>query len=241
MPIQAQSMLFIGNSYTGGNTLAWMLEQLAAARGETLFTHSICPGGMTLEFHCTNPQAITAIRQRQWTILSLQEQSLRPIEEPDKTIEFGSQLASFVESNHPDGLRKLVYLTWPRKTSPEKGEALRATYRQLAAKIGAEVVPCGPAWLETIRRLPQIELYQPDNSHPTEVATYLNACVFFATLYVQSPVGLPADLWFRTGNVGNHEHKDARQKLQLDPAVAAELQAIAWECSAAERQAQAAR
>jgi hypothetical protein len=35
-----------------------------------------------------------------------------------------------------------------------------------------------------------LDLWQEDGSHPNEKGTYLAACVFYATLYRQSPEGL---------------------------------------------------
>ena len=38
---------------------------------------------------------------------------------------------------------------------------------------------------------PDLNLYDPDQSHPSPTGTYLSACVFFGVLTGKSPVGLP--------------------------------------------------
>ena len=65
---------------------------------------------------------------------------------------------------------------------------------------------------------PKLVLHQPDKSHPSPKGSYLAACVFYATLFDKSPVGLPAEL--RRGN---------RVLVQIAPDEAAALQKIAWQ------------
>jgi hypothetical protein len=48
-------------------------------------------------------------------------------------------------------------------------------------------LPVGEAWLITGKQHPELELWQGDGSHPTEQGTYLAACVFYATIFRQSP------------------------------------------------------
>jgi hypothetical protein len=48
----------------------------------------------------------------------------------------------------------------------------------------------GYAWFVVRQQDPGIELWQSDQSHPSQAGTYLAACVFYATLFDQSPVGL---------------------------------------------------
>ena len=52
------------------------------------------------------------------------------------------------------------------------------------------MAPVGYAWMMELRKNPQTELWQEDGSHPTLEGTYLAACVFYAAIFDQSPVGL---------------------------------------------------
>jgi hypothetical protein len=75
-----------------------------------------------------------------------------------------------------------------------------AGYLGIAQELKVPVVPVGAAWQAATQRYPQLDLWQSDNSHPTMMGTYLAACVFYATIFRQSPVGLsytaglPADV-----------------------------------------------
>jgi hypothetical protein len=225
----------LGNSYTGGNLLGRMIEQLAAAAGESLFSHSIAPGGVTFEFHCTHPATLSALVERPWDIVTLQDQSLRPIDEPDKTVAFGLNLVKLIEQAVGRKPRLVLYLSWPRKQHPEKLPALEATYRRLADTVGATIAPCGPAWKLARAALPHLEFYQEDLHHPEPVATYLNACVFFATIYGRSPVGLPSALHYRWGNFWNYEAMRPLQTLNLSESDTRALQQFAWDAVQAEK------
>jgi hypothetical protein len=44
------------------------------------------------------------------------------------------------------------------------------------------VVPAGEAWARARALRPEIELYDPDGTHPSDLGTYLTACVFIATI-----------------------------------------------------------
>ena len=72
------------------------------------------------------------------------------------------------------------------------------------------VAPVGRAWERALRD-PAMTLHDPDGSHPSPAGTYLAACVLYATLTGESPVGLD------DGGLG------------LAPASIARLQQVAWD------------
>src|SRR5437660_883291 len=65
-------------------------------------------------------------------------------------------------------------------------------YLAIASDQCAAVAPVGDAWAKLVALQVPITLWQEDGSHPTEAGTYLAACVFYATVFRQSPVGLGA-------------------------------------------------
>ncbi len=100
------------------------------------------------------------------------------------------------------GARPILFETWGhRDGSPEDGlpdfatmeAALEQGYDQVASDVGAQVAPVGVAWRTARLVAPQIDLWQPDGSHPTMAGTYLAACVIYATIFGRSPVGLGYD------------------------------------------------
>ena len=52
------------------------------------------------------------------------------------------------------------------------------------------MIPAGLAFAKAIARRPELELYQPDQRHPTLAGTYLAACTTYAAVRRKSPVGI---------------------------------------------------
>ena len=74
---ETKKVLFIGNSYTAVNDLPNMVQQVAASAGDRIDYQSNTPGGCTFQQHCGN-QSMTLIRQGNWDVVVLQEQSQLP-------------------------------------------------------------------------------------------------------------------------------------------------------------------
>jgi hypothetical protein len=51
----------------------------------------------------------------------------------------------------------------------------------------------GDAWQTVVGQQPNAALWQGDGVHPTTEGTYLAACVFYASIFGRSPVGLGYD------------------------------------------------
>ncbi len=59
---------------------------------------------------------------------------------------------------------------------------------------------------------PQLNLYFSDGSHPSPIGSYVAACVFYATLYGKSPVGLSRRIYssqFYTSQEGDRIELDS--------------------------------
>jgi len=95
---------------------------------------------------------------------------------------------------------------------------LNGAYFDIANELKATVAPVGIAWKKALVADPNLVLHQPDKSHPNPTGSYLAACVFYATLFDKSPVGLPSTL-----------KKGSRLLVQVAPDEATTLQEIAWQ------------
>jgi len=79
-------VLLIGNSYTYVNDLPMVIADLAAAAHDArpFAPEVVLVGGATLESHIAGPDALPAIARGGWDVIVLQEQSTRPLTDPDK-------------------------------------------------------------------------------------------------------------------------------------------------------------
>jgi hypothetical protein len=93
----------------------------------------------------------------------------------------------------------MLFMTWAHKDGePGAGlpsyegaqERVDGTYLTLSGQLGVPVAPVGYTWYHVHLDHPDIGLWQGDGSHPTAAGTYLAACVFYASIFRQSPDGL---------------------------------------------------
>jgi len=200
-----KEVLFIGNSYTYVNDLPGLIADIAHSKGDTLFYDSNTPGGYTFQQHSTDPLTISKIKSNKWDYVILQEQSQRPSFPPEQVrllvYPYADTLNRFIKTNDTCSAA-LFYMTWGRKNGdPEycpvyppvctfegMQSRLRQSYLEMTQMFNAQVAPVGIVWKLTRELHPEIELYEPDGSHPNLAGSYLAACTFYASLFHKSPV-----------------------------------------------------
>ncbi len=207
-PKHAIRLLFIGNSFTYYHDLPRMVAQLAeAGRQRPLHCESETPGGCTLEKHWQDRQALSRIRSGHWDFVVLQDQSEAPLLRPDELVEYGKKFDAEIKQQRA---KTILYETWALQNKPEQQAAISQAYAGLARQLNARLAPVGDAWQMALRSDPKLVLHDVDRKHPSATGTYLAACVLYATLFGQSPEGLP-------GRIGGLSDGEAQR-----------LQAIAW-------------
>lgn len=182
-------LLFIGNSFTARNNLPGLLTQLAAAREMSVECQLISTGGASLRTHWNAGESLRAIQTGHHDYVVLQEQSTLPIKNAARMHE---NVRLFDAAIRTAGSKTVLYMTWARQHAPETSEVIAQAYNAIGKELAATVVPVGVAWEGFLRTHDHPVLYDKDQSHPTIAGSYLAACVFFATLFKKSPVGIDA-------------------------------------------------
>jgi hypothetical protein len=192
-------ILFIGNSYTYVNDLPNMTAELAKAGGHRIEMGIAAKGGWTLSAHAGSAETLDKLKSSNWDFVILQEQSQIPSIEQYRAESMYPAARSLVRQIKAVGATPIFFLTWAHRDGwPKNGlngyESMQSQidqgYLVIAQELGVPVAPVGYAWLMTRRHNPQLDLWQSDGSHPSEKGTYLAACVFYATLFRESPEGL---------------------------------------------------
>ena len=189
LPSWIDRVLFIGNSYTASNGgLATHLEGLVREihPGWQFEAEQITYGGFTLENHFNTPATLETIQSGSWDIVILQEQSTRPLDNPELMFQYADSLDSYISAS---GAHTMFFMTWARENDPEMIIGLSNAYEFIADELGAMLAPVGLAFTAALATNPEIDLYAADGSHPSGLGTYLSACVFFAAILDESPVG----------------------------------------------------
>ncbi len=203
---EKRKILFLGNSYTYVNDLPNTLKQLALSLGDSLDVDSYCPGGSTLQSLYNDANTLAKIQIPGWDYVVLQAQSQEPSFSPAQvqadTYPFAKKLDSLIHIANPCA-ETVFYMTWGRKngdagncpfyppvcTYEGMQQRLRESYLEMSDANNATCSPVGVAW-RTFRNLyPLVELYNPDESHPSVNGTYLAACTFYSTLYQKATTG----------------------------------------------------
>lgn len=184
-------LLFIGNSFTARNNLPGLIAQLAAARGTTIEHRLISAGGASLRMHWNKGTAAQAIQSGGFDAVVLQEQSTLPIKNAKR---FHENVRLVDEAIKAAGSKTILYMTWARAHAPDSQKALTDGYTSIGKELDATVVPAGVAWQHFLAKHSEPVLHDKDGSHPTLAGSYLAACVFFAVLFKESPVGIVLEL-----------------------------------------------
>ena len=190
LPTASLNVLFIGNSFTARNDVPGMIAQLAAVRGKQLHHRLIQAGGASLRMHWNKGEVQQAMQQTRYDYVVLQEQSTLPLKNPQRMHE---NIRLFDKAIKDSGAKTALYLTWAKQNAPETQPAMTTAFTTIGAELGATVIPVGIAWEQFLRQHNQPVLHDKDLSHPTFAGSYLAACVFFAALFGESPVGIACD------------------------------------------------
>lgn len=206
-------VLYLGNSHTFYNNLPQLVYELASSNGDTVIFESNTPGGCTLGHpdngHLYNSTSLELINSADWDYVILQEQSLFAVIDyyRDNYMYPGaSSIDSLIKLNN-ECTETIVQLIWGKKSGGEycinshctikyddfshMQDSLTMEYLRLADTLSCTLAPTGEAWKQIIQSSDDIELFNPDESHPSLAGSYLAACVYYAVLFQKSPFGLP--------------------------------------------------
>lgn len=177
----ALNVLFIGNSYTFANDLPGILSAMSTTQGSPrdIKTQAVAVAMASLQSLWEKGEAIDAIKKNKWDYVVLQEQSLRPIEDPERMKVYARRFHELIANN---GAQTILYLTWARKNKPEAQKLIDNAYFSLGKELRANVAPVGVAWQNALAAAPSMRLYVDDGSHPSTAGSYLVACTFFQTI-----------------------------------------------------------
>jgi hypothetical protein len=101
----------------------------------------------------------------------------------------------YSEKARKKGIIPALFMTHAYTKNDDRYEAnliekIKMTYFEAGRQSKALVIPVGIAYESAYLSRPDIKLHHPDGTHPGMLGTYLGACVIFAFITSQSPVGL---------------------------------------------------
>lgn len=210
-------ILLVGNSHTYVNAgVDVHLQALinAAHPDWNAVVNAQTGGGYTLENHYHDQATLNSINEGDWDLVILQEQSSRPITDPELFYAYADSLHQVIAES---GALTGFYMTWAWRNNPEMYEPIRDAYNYIGAYLNALVVPAGVAYHNNDQQPHAPDLYSSDNYHPSLNGTYLVACLMLAKIWNVNPIG---NAYYPAG---------------IDLATANYLQNLAWTTAQAEK------
>ena len=200
---KSYSILFIGNSYTYYNDMpSALFAPMAEAEGYDVSVDAITKGAHTLakfadptdEYGAKVEAALTGDVKYDFVIL--QEQSVRPAGEDKEA--FYAAVRNLAARIRATGAEPVLYATWGRKTgsstlatygwtNESMTYRLAAGYEAIGKELSIPVIHAGLAFRDVYTNYGEIELYNPDLSHPSYAGSYLAAAALFGGIFGVKP------------------------------------------------------
>lgn len=181
-----EKVLFIGNSQTYFNEgvdfyIKGYLDNIDLSYSPVV--QKVAFSGFTLQDHAENGTTLATLRDTDWDVVVLQENTFRAASDKE------AALAGF-QSLKPllSGSRVYLFLTWAYKDDPEMFPFINETYLEAADIVNATIVPVGFAF-QNIAADPEngIDLYASDGIHPSKAGTFIAASMFYDVIYDEDP------------------------------------------------------
>lgn len=202
-----KKVLFIGNSYTSVNDLPLMVSSMATNSGDVLIYDSNLPGGSRFLNHVTNATTLSKINSNTWDYVVLQAQSqeaaLSQTQMEQEVFPYATTLSNLVRQNNSCS-QPLFYMTWGRQNGDPNNcpfipwvctyqgmdNVIKSSYLSMAENNLAELAPAGAVWRYLRDSNPSINLYSPDESHPSMEGSYAAACALYTMIFKKDPTVL---------------------------------------------------
>ena len=197
------SVYFLGNSYTSYNSMSSIFGAIASSMGIDVEVLRRTKGSWHLwQFQNPNDEGGVGfhadLEAYDFDYAILQDGSTQTL---SAIAEFYDGVRLVGELVENDGAEVILYQTWGRKaghsvldtynlTTDSMARTVAAAYEAIARETGYTNSPAGSAFLDVYTNHPEIELYDPDLTHPSATGSYLVALCHYATLFGRSPIGV---------------------------------------------------
>ena len=197
-------VLFIGNSLTGYNDLPGMVRKLAGNTDHSILVETHLVYGISLYEISLTDAVKTKIFSNDWDYIILQDAPHR-VAYPDNfhilipwadTHPLPPTLEKFRDMalDNYTQTQVIYFMPWAFKDGMlwiqgqtddffDMQEKIYANSLIFAGDLDLKIAPVGWAWNAVLTDRTDIELFNPDLSHPSLAGSYLGACVFYTSFF----------------------------------------------------------
>ena len=205
-----QRVLFIGNSLTSRNDLPLLVEAMSAESSTPLRCEAMTRDDFSIEDHW-NAGASKRIREGDWKYVVLQQGPSSLDASRANLREWTKKIADEIRAVNA---MPALYMVWPDRSRLAFMPRVAESYRLASVDVSGVLLPVGEVWLRAWERDATLDLYGPDQFHPSKVGTYAAAATIVARLIGTAPESLKARYRLRNGD-----------DYAIDPAKAATIRA----------------
>jgi len=170
-------VLYVGNSLTSVNDLPGTVAGIMTMAGQEISYKAITRPDFSLIDHLNGgSDAVTEIKRGGWDVVILQQGPSSLPESRDLLVQWTKAFDQIIRSA---GARTALYMVWPSKDRFDFFEDVRLSYKLAADTVGGLFLPAGEAWLTAWSDSAGLELYGPDDFHPSALGTFLASLVIY--------------------------------------------------------------
>ena len=224
-------MLFIGNSHTYYNDMPYLFAKMCESlTGKQTDVTMLAFSNRRLGWHCEEYFPVRfALLYGNYDYCVIQQfgHPIPPIEETEPSLE---KLIRLCESA---GTKPVLYMTWAKRSEPEKAEQISSIYRTLAEKYHTLLAPTAEIFEALRVDHPEIDLYWIDGSHASPYGDYLIAATLASLMTHQTDLSalrndlIDFQVRFEHGKAPTALEDAAKAKQQGNPAVTSVLREYA--------------
>ena len=196
-----KNILFVGNSYLYyNNSLHNHVKRMAIERFPSyeekfIYKSSTISGARSWHHNFKHLLESTNIGVNEsFDLLILQGGSAEPLSKNSRTI-FKDTVKEVNEIAKEYGTKLALYMTHAYVKPDKRYKAnminkISSLYINAGKENNIKVIPVGIGFENAYKENPNIQLHNPDGTHPSLLGTYLAACIVYGVLYDDSPVGI---------------------------------------------------
>jgi len=178
--VQAQKILFIGNSLTYANGLPMILEEIGRAYKKNIITEMVCFPNYAIVDHLKEGNVQKKIATENYDYVIIQQGPSSQEDGRKMLLKSGEVLSALCKQYNT---KLAYYMVWPSKQYYFTFDKVIANHTEAAKFNEALLLPVGKYWKQYNQLNNKISLYGQDQFHPSEAGSFLAALVIFDKIH----------------------------------------------------------
>ncbi|MGG6231535.1 SGNH/GDSL hydrolase family protein [Tenacibaculum sp. SDUM215027] len=178
--VQAQRILFVGNSLTYTNNMPEILEYIGKQQGITIKTKSLCFPNYAIIDHINDGKLQKLLAKKQFDYVIVQQGPSSQAEGKRMLVQDGATIRALCEQYNT----KLSYfMVWPSVRYYHTFDKVIENHEFASKQNNSLLFPVGNLWKEYNTYKGKQSLYSLDSFHPSTAGSFLAALTIFYQLH----------------------------------------------------------